>query len=522
MSAPSARPDPRKLMQHAVQVMRQSPAEPRADGKETPRVGAVLWQPTGDVASACRGELRAGDHAEYTLLDRKLRDVPLDRAVLFSTLEPCAPGARQEPKLSCAERIVRARIKEVWIGIEDPDPTVDRKGIRYLQSNGVTVHLFDADIQQQIRDDNEAFLRQAMARAEAWNDEDTSSPAMPLSALEEPLEAARYDDLSQPALDQYRQAVDAFLDHAAFARRLQRIGLMHAAEDGASVPTGFGYLLFGIEPRTAIPQAGVLGSIRFAPDTEDLRDFDGPQVFAPQQLIGWLRDKLPDPIDRSNAERVRLLDPFFEMVREAVVNAIIHRDYGIPGANCHVRASPDSVRIMSPGLPVEPITLQQMQALDAPMLSRNPALHYVFSQMRLAEERGLGLSSLRRRAGEAGLPLPRYRWESPYLVLTIYRNAEALALELRGAAIMEELNAAAVAAWRTAALGETITTRELTERTGFDERKAQRALKSLVEARLLRAIGNGRATRYAVPRAMTVGGKRRCGPFRTVSRSPCR
>lgn len=29
--------------------------------------------------------------------------------------------------MGCAERIVNARIKEVWIGIEDPDPTVDRK-----------------------------------------------------------------------------------------------------------------------------------------------------------------------------------------------------------------------------------------------------------------------------------------------------------------------------------------------------------------------------------------------------------
>ena len=26
-----------------------------------------------------------------------------------------------------------SRIKEVWIGIEDPDPTVDRKGIKVLQ-----------------------------------------------------------------------------------------------------------------------------------------------------------------------------------------------------------------------------------------------------------------------------------------------------------------------------------------------------------------------------------------------------
>jgi ATP-dependent DNA helicase RecG len=140
------KPDPRKLMEMAVDVMEKSVAEPRGDGKVSPLVGAVLWKADGTVETASRGELRDGDHAEYTLLERKNRDCKLDDAVLFSTLEPCAPGSRRHPKLGCAERIVLARIREVWIGVEDPDPTVDRKGIKYLQDNGVKVHLFDRDL----------------------------------------------------------------------------------------------------------------------------------------------------------------------------------------------------------------------------------------------------------------------------------------------------------------------------------------------------------------------------------------
>ena len=146
-----AKLDPRKLMEQAIEVMRQSVSEPRADGKASPLVGAVLWKPDGTVETACRGELRDGDHAEYALLERKNRDKKLDGAVLFATLEPCAPGSRRHPKLGCAERIVLARIKEVWIGIEDPDPTVDRKGIKYLQDSGVTVHMFDRDLQEEIQ-----------------------------------------------------------------------------------------------------------------------------------------------------------------------------------------------------------------------------------------------------------------------------------------------------------------------------------------------------------------------------------
>ncbi|NOY89914.1 MAG: hypothetical protein GXP55_01805 [Deltaproteobacteria bacterium] len=124
--------DGRKLMELAVQVMTDSLSEQRNDGKISPRVGAVLWKADGSLDTAYRGELRDGDHAEFTLLERKNRGERLDGAVLFSTLEPCAPGARREPKLGCAERIVLARIKEVWVGVADPDPTVDRKGIKYL------------------------------------------------------------------------------------------------------------------------------------------------------------------------------------------------------------------------------------------------------------------------------------------------------------------------------------------------------------------------------------------------------
>ena len=92
--------NPRKMMELAIKVMRQSVVETRDDGKQSPLVGAVLVRPDGQTETACRGELREGDHAEYTLLERKHRDARLDGAALFATLEPCAPGARKHPKLS--------------------------------------------------------------------------------------------------------------------------------------------------------------------------------------------------------------------------------------------------------------------------------------------------------------------------------------------------------------------------------------------------------------------------------------
>jgi ATP-dependent DNA helicase RecG len=102
---------------------------------------------------------------ERRAVERKNRSNPLDGSVLFATLEPCAPGSRRHPKLGCAERIVNARIKKVWIGIEDPDPTVDGKGIKYLIDNGTDVKMFDADLQNQIRKVNKIFIEEAEERA---------------------------------------------------------------------------------------------------------------------------------------------------------------------------------------------------------------------------------------------------------------------------------------------------------------------------------------------------------------------
>ena len=74
-------------------------------------------------------------------------------------------------------------------------------------------------------------------------------------------------------------------------------------ESGNLVPTGFGLLLFGREPRFRVPQAGLLGTIHREDGTEEIRDFDGPAVDIPGQAIQWIKDKLPNPISRSDAKR---------------------------------------------------------------------------------------------------------------------------------------------------------------------------------------------------------------------------
>lgn len=163
-SSGSARPSPRELMEAAVVEMRRTPVEA---GKPPPLVGAVVLLRDGRVITAHRAELRNGDHAEYTLFERKLPSEALDGAHLFVTLEPCAPGARSSEKTPCSQRVVDARVEAVWIGIDDPFPTVAGQGRAFLQGKGIAVNDFDADLQGEIRGANERFLAYAEEAAKA-------------------------------------------------------------------------------------------------------------------------------------------------------------------------------------------------------------------------------------------------------------------------------------------------------------------------------------------------------------------
>lgn len=485
--------DPRKLMEKAIEVMRESVHEPRDDGKASPSVGVVIYKLDGAVETACRGELRYGDHAEFALLERKNRANRLDGSVLFTTLEPCALGSRSHPKLSCAERIVLARIKEVWVGLEDPDPTVDRKGIKYLQDNGVTVHMFDRDLQEIIHAENKKYIDQALERAA---EAEKKPKTVTLSKYETSVPATDMRDFSKEALEQYRAIakIEDAVDSEVFQRRLLQQGLLKT-EGAKLVPSGFGLLLFGNSPRDVMPQAGLLGTIHYPDGTEETKDFDGPMVLVPGQAIQWLKDKLPNPIDRSGAQRKAVNEKFFELAREGMVNGLVHRNYDIQGAKCQLVVTPETITIKSPGAPVEPITLAQLQNFDAPMLSRNPVLHYVFAKMELAEERGLGLRSMKNRASETGLPLPKYAWENPYLVLTLYRSVKG-AVRLLRTEVLERLNSDEKATWQVILAKQPITSAEVMAETGFDERKAQRVLRKLLDEGLVRRVGRGRATQY--------------------------
>ena len=248
-----------------------------------------------------------------------------------------------------------------------------------------------------------------------------------------------------------------------------------------------------------MPQAGVLARAELPDGKSSRAEFSQAMVLIPGPLEEWLNKVLPSTLDRSRMERREQVDLPFEMIREAVVNALIHRDYDIAGQKCQLVVSAEAITIKSPGGPIAPITLEQMRSFTAPMKSRNPVLHYVFARMGMAEEQGYGLTSLKKHAEKLGLPLPSYSMEGDSLVLNIYRS-KAAAVSTLPQDVMASLSKAERGGWEWLSRKGTATAAEYAVAMRVAGRTALNHLKQFTDLGLLEKAGSGPATQYRIVR----------------------
>jgi ATP-dependent DNA helicase RecG len=314
------------------------------------------------------------------------------------------------------------------------------------------------------------------------------------STLEQALRGAKREDFAGAALQTFKKKLGKRSAARSFDSLLTRQGFLAAAGKNL-VPTGFGYLLFAAAPRDLLPQAGLKGTIHYPDGRDEVRDFDGPLLLIPDQFERWLRTKLPFVSDRSAMERKESSDVPFELIREAVINALVHRDYDIKGATCHVTVTADTITVRSPGPPPSPVLLEQLQAFTAPMLNRNPKLQFAFGGAKLAEGRGLGMRTLGSAADKYRLPLPKYSFDGVYLTLTIYRNSNAVVRTL-SSKVLRDLSKSERAGWQWLAGRSATTSSDYAAAIESDERTARRHLNHFVQLKLLTKVGSGPATEY--------------------------
>jgi len=125
----------------------------RGLGKTNPNplVGAVVVK-DGRIIGEGFHEKPGGHHAEINAFMNAKE--PVEGAAMYVTLEPCAHYGKTPP---CADKIIEKGIKQVIIGIKDPNPLVAGKGIKKLIEAGISVNT--GILADKCRKQNEVFLK---------------------------------------------------------------------------------------------------------------------------------------------------------------------------------------------------------------------------------------------------------------------------------------------------------------------------------------------------------------------------
>jgi len=143
-------------MELAIEQARKCRREP-GRSSPTPFVGAVVARNGKPFKAAHRGEINAGDHAEFTLLQGKLPTEDLSNVTLYVTLEPCTK--RSPEKHPCANWVIERKIPRVYLGMLDPDEQIRGLGVMALRRAGIQVALFPQDLMSTLEGMNTEFIQ---------------------------------------------------------------------------------------------------------------------------------------------------------------------------------------------------------------------------------------------------------------------------------------------------------------------------------------------------------------------------
>lgn len=199
------------------------------------------------------------------------------------------------------------------------------------------------------------------------------------------------------------------------------------ATDRDGTPTTIGILLFGKKPQLFFPQSSIT-FVRFSgtePRGEDggigygRRDeISGNLARVIERTWNIIFEEMRVGAKVKGLERADLLEYPRFAVREALVNAVAHRDYRVHGRRIEVRMYTDRLEIISPGSLPGYMTLDN---LVEEHFSRNPRLVSGLFQWGYIEELGLGIDQMIEEMTQAGHPPPEFK-ATPYLFTVTLHN----------------------------------------------------------------------------------------------------
>jgi ATP-dependent DNA helicase RecG len=192
-------------------------------------------------------------------------------------------------------------------------------------------------------------------------------------------------------------------------------------EAGNIHPTVGGYLLAGTDEQKFFQSA--VKCARFKGTTPDIfidrKEFRGSIYEQAEQAMKFLQTHLELS---GKVEGIQRKDHYIiplEALREAVINAIVHRDYSISGADIKIAVFDDLVEITSPGTMPGALTTEDIGTGRSEI--RNKVLARFFKEIAFIEQWGTGINKIIRICNDNNLPDPEFK-ESGNFFQTIFRK----------------------------------------------------------------------------------------------------
>jgi ATP-dependent DNA helicase RecG len=228
----------------------------------------------------------------------------------------------------------------------------------------------------------------------------------------ETVAGASVEDLDPQIIDEYIEKREARTRRKIASTREQLLKEVGAL-DARSRPTVTGVLLFGRNPQAFLPHSGVV-FVKF-PGVE-ARSEEGRVGYGRREEIGGPLARIVENTWRivyeemrvgavvKGLERQEVMEYPETAVREALVNAVAHRDYRLKGRRIEIRKFADRMEITSPGGLAGYITLDN---IIEEHFSRNPRIVQGLYQWGYIEELGLGVDRMFEELTAHGHPPPK-------------------------------------------------------------------------------------------------------------------
>lgn len=133
-------------------------------------------------------------------------------------------------------------------------------------------------------------------------------------------------------------------------------------------------------------------------------DIHAPLHHSVEAVMDFLRKHALRGADLSQVRRRDVWSIPLGMLREAVVNAIVHADYSQKGAPIRVAYFDDRIEIENPGILLPGLTVADLE--EGVSRLRNRVIGRVFRELGLVEQWGSGVPRMRAEAAQLGLPAP--------------------------------------------------------------------------------------------------------------------